>query len=160
MMICQRCTCRLALFPRSTYPTFRQLSTTPTRPASRNPPPATSTSAAQPFSTPFTPSPSKTPTINTESSTKSEAPAPKSSVPAGTPLKGLGFTKGQEALLAKEDHEYPSWLWELLGSGTSNKEAEENLGDEFGRYPSAVQANKALLNLIGGALYVLFDVYC
>jgi len=57
----------------------------------------------------------------------------KSSVPAGTPLKGLGFTKGQEPPTAKEDDEYPSWLWGLLEKTAKGAEGEGETGDAFGR---------------------------
>ena len=56
-----------------------------------------------------------------------------SSVPAGTPLKGLGYIKGQEAPLAKEDSEYPSWLWNLLATGSKDGEGEEQVGDAYGK---------------------------
>ena len=55
-----------------------------------------------------------------------------SSVPAGTPLKGLGYIKGKEAPIAKEDHEYPDWLWGLLDfQKTSGKEGAQE-GDLYG----------------------------
>ena len=38
----------------------------------------------------------------------------KSSVAGGQELKGLGYTKANPRILAKEDHEYPDWLWTLL----------------------------------------------
>ena len=51
-------------------------------------------------------------------------------------MKGVGFIKGQEAPLAKEDGEYPRWLWGLLGTGEKGTEAEGMVGDAFGEYPS------------------------
>ncbi|KAG9096005.1 hypothetical protein FRC06_009174 [Ceratobasidium sp. 370] len=73
---------------------------------------------------------------NTSSSaTSSNSPAPStvgtktptSSCPAQTVLTGLNWQKGQPAVLALEDSEYPSWLWSLLdeqkpGDGTSKAE--------------------------------------
>ena len=61
----------------------------------------------------------------------------KSSVPAGTPLKGLGFTKGKDPPVALEDHEYPDWLWGLLDDGqkVDAKGAAENEGDAYGQFP-------------------------
>lgn len=38
----------------------------------------------------------------------------KSSVAAGTSLKGLNFLKGKDDPVAMEDHEYPDWLWGIL----------------------------------------------
>ncbi|KAL9137282.1 MAG: hypothetical protein Q9175_001508 [Cornicularia normoerica] len=103
-----------------------------------SPPPATSTSAAQPFSTPFTPSPSKTPGIpsspNTTPKAASKSPVrPPSSVPAGTPLRGLGYIKGQEGPIAKEDSEYPEWLWGLLEPKHGGLTAEGVVGDAFAK---------------------------
>lgn len=130
-MICQRCTHRLHLRSISRSLALRSLSTTSARPNPSTPPSATS-SAAQPFSTPFTPSPSKTPTIPPKTSSKSHATAVKSSVPAGTPLKGLGYMKGQEPPMAKEDDEYPTWLWGLLENNPKGADAEGEAGDAFG----------------------------
>lgn len=126
-MICQRCL-RLGLRP-STRPIYQstRLSTSgagsaepPTTPAAQSPPPATSTAAAQPFSTPHQQSPSsasgipKAPsdpiagpgrTNRDESARAKAAPAVVSSVPAGTPLKGLNYFKNKEDPIALEDHE-------------------------------------------------------
>lgn len=74
-------------------------------------PSATSTSAAQPFSTPLSASPTA---HGMDSKPKSQSPLVISSVPAGTPLKGLNFMKGKSDPLAMEDHEYPEWLWRIL----------------------------------------------
>ena len=38
----------------------------------------------------------------------------KSSIAGGQELKGLGYTKAKPVILAKEDDEYPDWLWTLL----------------------------------------------
>ncbi len=143
-MICLRCTLRLSLRPlrsettsssTSTRPlsTVRPLttsahnhanSTTPTQSQSRNPKPSlpttTSTSAAQPSSTPLTSSPSNTTDTHyasAEGSRKSQAPTVISSVPAGTPLKGLNYLKNRSDPIAMEDHEYPDWLWSVLNDG-------------------------------------------
>lgn len=132
-MICQRCNYRLSLLS-ANRTSARTFSRSSVRASSSDPPPATSTSAAQPFSTPFTPSPSKTPAIPSGSSSKTQTLAVVSSVPAGTLLKGLGYIKGQEAPLAREDGEYPNWLWGLLGSGSTVEEAEGAVGDALGRW--------------------------
>ncbi|KAL6720830.1 hypothetical protein ACLMJK_002755 [Lecanora helva] len=118
---------------RSSRGLVHRFSTGTVRAKPSDPPPATSTSAAQPFSTPFTPSPSKTPNIPPGTSSKSQEPAKVSSVPAGTPLKGLGYMKGQEAPLAKEDAEYPSWLWGLLDTSAKSSQAEGEVGDAFAK---------------------------
>ncbi|CAF9938931.1 hypothetical protein IMSHALPRED_001143 [Imshaugia aleurites] len=136
-MICQRCTRLLSpSLLRST--TLRPLTTTSRLLHPESPPPATSTSAAQPFSTPFTPSPSKTPDIPPSPSTTPKATAkgpthPPSSVPAGTPLRGLGYIKGQEGPVAREDSEYPEWLWGLLGPKKGDMTEEGAAGDAFAK---------------------------
>ena len=91
------------------------------------PPAATSTSAAQPFTTPLTPAPA-----GKEPATLSE---PRSSVPAGTPLEGLNYLKNNSAPLALEDHEYPEWLWTLLDSQTTAGEGASGVeGDAYGMF--------------------------
>ena len=132
-MICQRCS-RLLLSSSLVSPSFRALSTTIAQSKPGSPPPATSTSAAQPFSTPFTPSPSKTPGIPPKDNLGQSKSVPKSSVPAGAPLRGLGYIKGQEAPLAREDDEYPSWLWGLLNTGKEDSDSSGPMGDAFGEY--------------------------
>ena len=148
-MICQRCTYRLNLLSKPGRFSVRSISTTLARSSPSDSPPATSTSAAQPFSTPFTPSPSKTPTIPPGSLAKPQEPAIVSSVAAGTPLKGLGYIKGQEAPLAKEDNEYPNWLWGLLGTGTQGGEAEGEVGDAFGKLHLALLGLRSAFRCCG-----------
>ncbi|KAF4552305.1 putative mitochondrial ribosomal protein L37 [Elsinoe fawcettii] len=152
-IICQRC---LRTASRSTLSTQTRsisrtafLSSTPISPnvatqtsprpaapgASHQPPAATSTSAAQPFSAPLTPAQPK--------AKKDRAPKiPKSSIPAGMPLKGLNLIKGKQDPVAMEDKDYPAWLWTLLvdnkSSGTGVAEAE---GDLYAK--SAKQRRKA-----------------
>lgn len=62
-------------------------------------------------------------------------PKPVSSVPAGTPLKGVRIIKGVEDPVAKEDSEYPEWLWSL---------ADEDMG--VGRTDSPIRAMRRQLN--------------
>jgi hypothetical protein len=47
-------------------------------------------------------------------------------------LKGLGYIKGQEAPLAKEDKDYPEWLWGLLDSGKKGADTDIAVGDAYG----------------------------
>ncbi|KAL8661065.1 MAG: hypothetical protein Q9202_005937 [Teloschistes flavicans] len=138
-MICTRC----LLFPRSSLsslarhiprPTHRLSSSSSSTTAS--PPPATSTSAAQPFSTPFTPSPHSSSSSSSSSPTHfrtptpSKPPPPRSSMAAGAPLKGLNFVKGRDTPLAREDGEYPNWLWGLLEAGKfgKSKDGDDRVG--------------------------------
>lgn len=92
---------------------------------------ATSTGAAQPFSTPLSPSPSAA-ELQAPSAEK-QAPTVKSSVAAGTPLKGLNFVKGKNDPVALEDGEYPAWLWGILKKkgGESADGAASVEGDLF-----------------------------
>jgi large subunit ribosomal protein L54 len=56
-----------------------------------------------------------------------------STVPAGTPLKGLNFLKNKQDPVAMEDAEYPAWLWTLLKSEKAGN-AETNLeADLYGK---------------------------
>ena len=50
-------------------------------------------------------------------------------------MKGLGYVKGQENLLAGEDGEYPDWLWGLLDEDEKGKNSKTGgAGDEFGEF--------------------------
>jgi large subunit ribosomal protein L54 len=83
--------------------------------SSHTPPAATSTSAAQPFSEPFTPAASGSLKGQaTEAAKKKVTPLVKSSIPAGMPLKGLNFEKNKQDPVALADDEYPAWLWTIL----------------------------------------------
>ena len=132
-MICQRCN-RLLSNRSLTSPYLRAFTTAAARSKPESPPPATSTSGAQPYSTPFTPSPSNTPGIPPKDKPEQLKNVPRSSVPAGAPLRGLGYVKGQEAPLAREDDEYPNWLWGLLSAGQEEKDSSGPMGDAFGEH--------------------------
>lgn len=126
-MLCA--TCRRSLLAR--LPTFRHhvplLSrSVATAPATSNaaptnpPPPPTDTTAvlsssfpgiSQPLSTPHL-SPS-TP-ANAASAPGTKSRKVRSSVAGGAVLQGLGYTKAKPQILAKEDEEYPEWLWSVL----------------------------------------------
>ncbi|MCJ1379732.1 hypothetical protein MMC17_002835 [Xylographa soralifera] len=139
-MICQRCLYRLQVSHisakrfASTIASIAKSSTSsaprgPPRGSHEGAPAATSTSAAQRFSTPLS---SSIPTLS--SSVTSELETVVSSVPAGTPLKGLGYLKGKDPPLAKEVHEYPNWLWSLLDEGKEGKNEDgDDLGDTYSK---------------------------
>lgn len=63
---------------------------------------------------------------NPGASTKPTAVRPPSSCPAGTKLNGLNYFKNKPDVFAKEDSEYPNWLWNLLGD--SSKDAKTKKG--------------------------------
>ncbi|KAF4984163.1 hypothetical protein FZEAL_561 [Fusarium zealandicum] len=66
--------------------------------------------------------------------TPKDAPAPRSSCPAGTVLLGLNYTKGGQDVLAKKDEEYPEWLWSCLDVLKKNTDsADPDAGDEFSK---------------------------
>lgn len=159
-MICSRCLLRIqpraldaslqaperlilsSLTLRRTYADQKQISVntaTSTAPRQGTPdastPAATSTSAAQPFSTPMTPSPENAGVVRQQSKAAATTPSSVlSTVPAGTPLKGLNFLKNKQDPLALPDGEYPPWLWTLLRgekSGGSDGDAE---GDLYGKH--------------------------
>lgn len=143
-MICRRCLLRagsrgLRSSPAASNSPLRAFTTT--RPASAKAPstdaalsaspnpPALSTGAAQPLSTPHTPSPAAAGVKPAKSS--SPPVLVQSSVPAGTPLKGLNFYKNKTDPVAMEDSEYPAWLWNVLKSEAGNE--EDAVGDLFCR---------------------------
>ncbi len=143
-MICQRCLVRLQSSSLaktrffSVASSVSTLSESPSPSSSRGPPTdshegrpaATSTSAAQPFSTPLMPVPKK---MTPSGSIDQIEAILKSSVPAGTPLKGLGYLKNKDPPVALEDHEYPAWLWTLLDQGQKASKQDGSLdGDLFG----------------------------
>lgn len=49
-------------------------------------------------------------------------------------MNGLGYIKTNEMIVAREDHEYPDWLWGLLDKKDKKGDREdtaEGVGDEF-----------------------------
>lgn len=60
---------------------------------------------------------------------------PVSTIPAGSPIKGLAYLKGETDPIAKPDEDYPSWLWNLL---------EPNMG--AGRMDTPLRAVRRELN--------------
>ncbi|ODM15148.1 hypothetical protein SI65_09387 [Aspergillus cristatus] len=53
------------------------------------------------------------------------APKVVSSCPAGTKLNGLNYFKNKPDVFAREDEEYPEWLWGLLEQFESKKKAQD-----------------------------------
>lgn len=128
-MFCARCLVRS--LPTHLRPSHTRLLTTH--------PAVTSTSAAQPFSTPLTPSPASLGISSSEESTLQNQQEhvdenigrrrKKSSVKAGMPLRGLEFVKGKDPPLAREDEEYPEWLWGLLEEKKKKGGNEDDKGE-------------------------------
>lgn len=124
-MICSRCLYRA--HPQSLVRAFSI-----TRARLEPPTPAaTSTSAAQPFSTPLTPRPSDVSLgVHLKPKPKSIA-IPISSCPAGTPLKGLNYIKGRDDPVALPEEEYPEWLWKCLEAKVKEGDEDAGEGDLF-----------------------------
>jgi len=124
IMICN--SCRRAII--STVRVSRNTRSVATAPATSNAAPVHPPSIALPgsparlsSSRPGISQPLSTPDANAEGRLKTQSPRsvklPKSSVPGGTELRGIAYLKGKPTVLAKEDDEYPSWLWGLLEEG-------------------------------------------
>lgn len=101
---------------------------TPQQPASSDKPVVLSSATP---ATPGVSQPQSTPNaapLSTESkkSTKPAVERPPSSCPAGTKLTGLNYFKNKPDIFAKEDWEYPDWLWTLLDD--SNKQSNSETG--------------------------------
>ncbi|KAF7509491.1 hypothetical protein GJ744_007891 [Endocarpon pusillum] len=130
-MICSSCRRRLlSRLPGrvNSTPPIRYTSTTPsTSPSPRQPPPdiavptakttpsaisSNSPGISQPLSTPMLPSTSSASRPNQAKPSKQQQLV--GSIPGGAPLQGLGYLKAKPIILAKEDDEYPDWLWTLL----------------------------------------------
>ena len=144
-MICSRCRNRLLLrlsgLSHSNRPqaSFLHSSTTPDTPSPRQPasqpsidvnastPSAISASTpglSQPLSTPDFPASSRPPPGTPPSQRRIRVP---SSVSGGTELKGLAYMKNKPVILAKEDSEYPDWLWGLLEKDDANAEKNDGI---------------------------------
>ncbi|PQE12502.1 ribosomal L37 protein [Rutstroemia sp. NJR-2017a BBW] len=136
-MICSRCLRRSVpsrfIRPFSSTYLLSQTppSSTPASPRTKGPPTVTSTGAAQPFSTPLSPSPTAL-GITSHPAKKTTTPLPVSSAPEGTVLKGINYIKGHNDPVALKEEDYPEWLWHCLD--VSKKTAEEDAaGDEFSK---------------------------
>jgi large subunit ribosomal protein L54 len=109
-MICARCLRALRpAAPARARPTRLLASSPLAQPSARR----AASAAAQPFTVPAAMS---APSSGDTAPTEGEAPAAAalSSVPGGTVLKGLGIYKDRAEPVAKEDGEYPAWLWRVL----------------------------------------------
>ncbi|KAJ5965934.1 hypothetical protein N7481_012648 [Penicillium waksmanii] len=62
--------------------------------------------------------------VNPGAATKA-AQRPPSSCAAGTRINGLNYFKNKPEVFAKEDHEYPDWLWDLLGDASKDAKAKK-----------------------------------
>lgn len=60
-----------------------------------------------------------------DAATKPTVQRPPSSCPAGTKMNGLNYFKNKPDVFAKEDSEYPDWLWDLLGDSSKQSKTEK-----------------------------------
>ncbi|KAF5531244.1 mitochondrial ribosomal L37p [Fusarium mexicanum] len=111
VMFCTRCLRATSL--RRSQPILRQFSTT------------TNFRSAEPqLSTPVT----------APGEAQKDVPAARSSCAPGTVLNGLNYTKGGQDPVAKNDDEYPEWLWSCLEVlKKSADSADADAGDEFSK---------------------------
>jgi hypothetical protein len=107
----------------------------PPPPTAQTSTPATSSSkstASQPFS-----SPTHVPQ-NTHKPAAADLARPPStakligSLPGGAEIKGLNYIKGAPPLIAKEDSEYPEWLWTILKPKASAADGQLAKGELAG----------------------------
>ncbi|KAH8733111.1 mitochondrial ribosomal protein L37-domain-containing protein [Phaeosphaeriaceae sp. PMI808] len=137
IMICHNCL-RAASRARICIPTIKTSQAqrylgTSSRLSNATQTPATSTSTVQSISTPLTPAPSPDLEKQTaEASKKKVASLVRSSIAAGTPLKGLNFEKSKSDPIALADDEYPPWLWTLLSRQEKTAEGAGQ-GDLFSK---------------------------
>ncbi|KAF2467573.1 uncharacterized protein BDR25DRAFT_292068 [Lindgomyces ingoldianus] len=146
-MICQNCiraaarTHRISgtvQFPRfltttTTLQSVTPISTTTKQgsPASSHTPLSATSTPVLPFNASLTPAPKKAGLEHGHGHSKGHHTV-MSSIPAGTPLKGLNFLKNKTDPVAMEDAEYPSWLWDILKE--REKQAETGgAGDLFSK---------------------------
>jgi large subunit ribosomal protein L54 len=134
-MICRNCL-RAASRARTSIAQPQRFLTTSSRLANATPPPSTTaTTSAQPLSDPLTPAaPGSLKAAASEAAKKKATPLVKSSIAAGTPLKGLNFEKNKQDPVALPDDEYPEWLWTILQRQEKTAEGA-GMGDLFCMYP-------------------------
>lgn len=68
------------------------------------------------------------------SPTKPVVERPPSSCPAGTKMNGLNYFKNKPDIVAKEDSEYPDWLWDLLGDASKQSKTDKGGVDPSSMY--------------------------
>lgn len=60
-----------------------------------------------------------------QDATKPVVERPPSSCSAGTKMNGLNYFKNKPDVFAKEDSEYPDWLWDLLGDASKQSKTDK-----------------------------------
>lgn len=105
---------------------------------------------SQPLSTPEeavpAPATASAPAEQPEKPTKPAVERPPSSCPAGTKLNGLNYFKNKPDVFAKEDSEYPDWLWDLLEDPKKQGKRESGGVDLSCMFPCCKYEVEALSN--------------
>ena len=65
---------------------------------------------------------------------------PPSSCPAGTKMNGLNYFRNKPEVFAKEDSEYPEWLWDLLGDSSKQSKTEKGGVDPSSKWKSILSS--------------------
>jgi large subunit ribosomal protein L54 len=76
--------------------------------------------------------------VNPAESTKPTAVRAPSSCPAGTKMNGLNYFKNKPDVFAKEDSEYPEWLWNLLGDSSKDSKTKKGGVDPSSKFHSGI----------------------
>lgn len=167
-MICSRCRHHLSLRVSGLLPGLRSQasllhsSTAPDHPAPRQPPSQpsadlhASTPSALSSSTPGISQPLSTPDFPSSARSKGRelAPSPArrlrepSSVPGGSELKGLAYMKNKPSVMAKEDNEYPDWLWGLLENDRVNAQENDGIDPSSESIRSSAPLQQSLIPVI------------
>lgn len=81
------------------------------------------------------------------SPTKPVVERPPSSCPAGTKMNGLNYFKNKPDIVAKEDSEYPDWLWDLLGDASKQSKTDKGGVDPSSKYSCLLKDTTLSSNL-------------
>ena len=73
---------------------------------------------------------------NVPKHTAAASSLPVSTAPAGTVLKGLNYFKNKQDPVAREEHEYPAWLWTVQDEMKWRSTENEDVGDLYCMTPS------------------------
>ena len=83
----------------------------------------------------------------TNTPTKPVIERPPSSCPAGTKMNGLNYFKNKPDIVAKEDSEYPDWLWDLLGDASKQSKTDKGGVDPSSMYFAPMGENVLSSNM-------------
>ncbi|KAJ5594430.1 uncharacterized protein N7459_000638 [Penicillium hispanicum] len=87
--------------------------------------PSAISSATPGISQPFTTPEGVHTDVQSAAPSKPAVERPLSSCPVGTKMSGLNYFKNKPDVFAKEDEEYPDWLWDMLGDASKQSKNEK-----------------------------------